>query len=62
MSNQPTKQARLDIFFSARKQIVSARVENDFEVLQLPSTPNTALESFPKITKNNLLGNTIDLR
>ena len=41
MSNQPTKQAKLDIF-SARKQVDSARVEDDVEVLQPPTTSNTA--------------------
>ena len=41
MSKRPTKQAQLD-FFSARKQVDSARVEDDVEVLQPPSTSNTA--------------------
>ena len=42
MSNRPTKQAKLDIFFSARKQVNSARVEDVVKVLQPPSISNTA--------------------
>ena len=60
MSNRPTKQAKLDIFFSARKQVDSARVEDDVEVLQPPTTSNTAgvvLESHEEC----MLGKTIDL-
>ena len=40
MLSRPTKQAKLDTFFSVRKQIVCARVEGDIKVLQPPSTPN----------------------
>ena len=60
MSNRPTKQAKLDIFFSAWKQVDCARVEDDIEVLQPPTTSNTAgvvLESHEEY----MLGKTIDL-
>ena len=60
MTNRPTKQTKLDIFFSARKQIDSARVEDDVEVLQPPTTSTTAgvvLESHEEY----ILGKTIDL-
>ena len=60
MSNRPTKQAKLDIFFSARKQIDSARVEDDVEVLQPPTTFNTA-GVVPESHEEYMLGKTIDL-
>ena len=41
MSNRPSKQPKLNISFSVRKQIVSVRVKDDVEVLQPPSTSNT---------------------
>ena len=59
MSNRPTKQAKLD-FFSARKQADSARVEDDVEVLQLPSTSNTA-GVVSESHEEYMLGKTIDL-
>ena len=60
MSNRPTKQAKFDIFVSARKQVDSAKVENDVEVLQPPSISNTA-GFVPESHEQCLLGKTIDL-
>ena len=60
MSNRPTKQAKLDIFFSAWKQVNSARVEVDVEVLQPPTTSNTA-GVVPKSREEYMFGKTIDL-
>ena len=60
MSNRPTKQAKLDIFSSARKHVDSARVEDDVEVLQLPSTSNTAGD-VPESHEEYVLEKTIDL-
>ena len=60
MSNRPTKQAKLDIFFSAWKQVDSAGVEDDVEVLQPPTTSNTAAV-VPESHEEYVLGKTIDL-
>ena len=60
MSNRSTKQAKLNIFFSTRKQVGSARVEDDIEVLQPPSTSNTA-GVVPESHEEYVLGKTIDL-
>ena len=59
MLNRPTKSAKLDIF-SARKQVDSARVEDDVEVLQSPTTSNTA-GVVPESHEEYVLGKTIDL-
>ena len=58
MSNRPTKQAKLDIF-SARKQVDSARVEDNIEVLQPPTTSNTA-GVVPESHEEYVLAKTID--
>ena len=47
-------------FFSTRKQVGSARVEDDVEVLQPPSTSNTA-GVVPESHEEYVLGKTIDL-
>ena len=60
MSNRPTKQAKLDIF-SARKQVDSARVEDNIEVLQPPTTSNTA-RVVPESHEEYVLAKTIDFR
>ena len=59
MSNRPTKQAKLDNFFSARKQVDSARVEDNVEVLQPPTTSNTA-GVVPESHEEYMLEKTID--
>ena len=60
MSNPLTKQEKLYISFSAKKQIDGARVEDDVEVLQPPSISITA-GVVPESHEQYVLGKTIDL-
>ena len=51
---------KIRYFFSAKRQVDSARVEDDVEVLQPPTISNTA-RVVPESHKEYVLGKTIDL-
>ena len=59
-SNRPPKQTKIDMFFCARKQVDSAEIEDDVEVLQPPNT-STAERVVLESDEEYVLSKTIDL-